>query len=61
MGEQQQKKINKYKKLIKEAQESQNSPEEDHIIADEYLCELLESLGYGEVVEEWRKVHKWYS
>jgi hypothetical protein len=32
-----------------------------HYAADMILCELLESLGYGDVVEAWGKVKKWYS
>lgn len=31
-----------------------------HINADEVLCDLLTSLGYGDVVAEWRKVEKSY-
>jgi hypothetical protein len=32
-----------------------------HGDADDILCELLETLGYGDVVEEWKKVGKWYA
>ena len=32
-----------------------------HGIADDILCELLTSLGYGDVVEAWNKVEKWYA
>ena len=32
-----------------------------HQQADDVLCELLKALGYEDVVEEWRKVPKWYS
>ncbi|MDI5922506.1 hypothetical protein QLQ86_17125 [Halomonas sp. LR5S13] len=32
-----------------------------HVDADEVLCKLLVSLGHGDVVEEYRKIEKWYS
>lgn len=32
-----------------------------HIEADALLCELLRQLGYGDVVEAWEKVEKWYA
>lgn len=32
-----------------------------HGEADKALCDLLIELGYGFVVEEWRKVRKWYA
>lgn len=36
-------------------------PEAAHPLADEVLCDLLESLGYGDVVAAWRKIDKWYA
>lgn len=36
-------------------------PETAHIRADDVLCDLLTRLGYQEVVEEYRKISKWYS
>lgn len=33
----------------------------DHEEADWMLCDLLEELGYTELVEAYRKVPKWYS
>lgn len=30
-----------------------------HYDADEVLCDLLISLGYQDVVDEWNKVEKW--
>lgn len=42
--------------------ESENyDTETAHINADHALCELLESLGYGDVVSEYRKISKWYA
>ena len=35
--------------------------EVDHVRADGVLCDLLASLGYGDVVEEFDSVDKWYS
>ena len=35
--------------------------EEAHMLADDILCDLLVSLGYRDVVVEWRKVDKWYA
>jgi hypothetical protein len=42
-------------------QESMVNQHEQHVEADEVLCELLISLGYEDVVEEYRKIEKWYS
>jgi hypothetical protein len=35
--------------------------EAEHLDADDVLCELLRSLGYADVVDEWVKVEKWYA
>lgn len=32
-----------------------------HSRADELLCELLEDLGYGKIVELYSDVEKWYA
>lgn len=32
-----------------------------HGNADDVLCDLLKSLGYGDVVKEYEKVSKWYA
>lgn len=32
-----------------------------HSEADAIICELLRTLGYDDVVEEWHKVGKWYA
>lgn len=45
---------------LKELQK-QWDPEKNHGIADDILCDLLRSLGYGDVVDEWDKVDKWYA
>jgi hypothetical protein len=36
-------------------------PEIAHVNADEVLCELLTSLGFSDVVKEFKKVPKWYA
>jgi hypothetical protein len=36
--------------------------EANHLSADGVLCELLRSLGYGDVVDEYDKIEpKWYA
>ena len=32
-----------------------------HIDADGVLCQLLLTLGYGDVVDEYHRVGKWYA
>ncbi len=32
-----------------------------HMDADDVLCALLDELGYGDVVAEYRKVSKWFA
>lgn len=32
-----------------------------HNTADKVLCELLKTLGYGDVVAEWEAFDKWYA
>ena len=32
-----------------------------HEEADKILCGLLTALGYGDVVEEWWMIDKWYA
>ncbi len=32
-----------------------------HSEADELLCQFLKRLGYKRVVDEWKKVPKWYA
>ena len=47
---------------IEKLRSFQGDKEQDyHIEADDILCELLEYLGYGDVVEEYNKLDKWYS
>jgi hypothetical protein len=46
-------------KLI-ECQKSDDT-EFAHEAADDVLCELLESLGYGDIVVEYRNVPRWFA
>ena len=32
-----------------------------HYEADDILCQLLDALGHGDVVEEFKKIKKWYA
>lgn len=42
--------------------EQKNSDTEmAHVGADDVLCDLLESLGYQDVVSEYKKIDKWYA
>lgn len=47
-------------KLLKRCQ-GHRDKEGAHIIADQVLLDLLETLGYEDVVEEFEKVAKWYA
>ena len=40
---------------------STGDPEQDHARADDVLCDVLESLGYHSLVEQWNKIEKWYA
>jgi hypothetical protein len=41
--------------------QSNDDIEVAHSEADQVLCDLLESLGYNEVVKQWSVVPKWYA
>ncbi|EGO4532899.1 hypothetical protein ITZ04_000791 [Escherichia coli] len=45
---------------LKELQTWRDS-EVAHEDADTVICELLESLGFADVVDEYAKVDKWYA
>ena len=49
-----------YMDRLKIAQEN-TDVELAHVDADDVLCDLLEALGYNNVVEEYHKVEKWYA
>lgn len=52
--------INKYIKRMENAKKNWDT-ECSHIDADDILCEMLEDLGYGEIVEMYREIDKWYA
>lgn len=49
--------------MVKRLQEEVNNDDTEcaHRNADYILCELLEKLGYKDVVEKYNKVSKWYA
>lgn len=52
----QQEYINRLRELQKEG-----DIERAHSAADGILCEVLEKLGYGNIVKEYAKIDKWYA
>jgi len=46
--------------LKKVSQKYKGDTEAAHVGADKVLVELLEELGYSDVVKEYNKVPKWY-
>ena len=50
----------KYAEKIKELQKIDDI-EYAHSKADKILCELLEELGLKDIVEEYKKIDKWYA
>lgn len=54
------KKLNE--KYLKEMKDCNNyDTEGGHSMADSLLCELLDELGYKEIVEVYQNLEKWYS
>lgn len=49
--------------VIRRLKEEHNSrdTEASHYAADEILCDLLNSLGYHDVVEDYKAIDKWYA
>lgn len=49
--------------MVKRLQEEVNNDDTEcaHINADDILCELLEKLGYTDVVEKYNEVSKWFA
>lgn len=49
--------------MVKRLQEEVDNDDTEcaHGNADDILCELLEKLGYKDVVEKYNEVSKWYS
>jgi hypothetical protein len=51
------------KALVDIQQEEKKSKDYEmtHADADSVLCQLLVSLGYGDVVTEYQRIYKWYA
>ena len=49
-----------YMERLKVAQQDGDT-ESAHAEADDVLCDLLKELGYTKVIEEYKKVPKWYA
>lgn len=43
------------------ADNSRADPEDAHGAADNLLCKVLRQLGYGEMVDAFDRVHRWYA
>lgn len=54
------KKLYRYKKRLIELQHNSDT-EVAHLSADQILCNILEELGYSDVVKEYNKIEKWYA
>lgn len=44
-----------------QAEVGNDDTEQAHVNADKILCELLEKLGYKEVVDKYNEVSGWYA
>ena len=53
--------LNRMKEVKQKYEIELDDKEDAHILADKVLCDLLESLGYVEIVEEFNSIHKWYA
>jgi hypothetical protein len=52
--------VEAYKRTIRNMRKRyRNDYEHQHAAGDEYLCQLLIELGYGEVVKEYEKLGKY--
>ena len=49
------------KRMKKICKDDDYTLEECHIFADDLMCKLLRSLGYGDGVEIFEATPKWYS
>lgn len=53
--------LNRMKEVKQKYEVEANDTEVAHYLADKVLCDLLESLGYVELVEEFNNLEKWYA
>lgn len=49
------------RELEKLAELSKADPESAHAQADEWLCDFLSSRGYGDIVNAYENIEKWYA
>lgn len=47
--------------LLKIKEWGHGDPEAAHSAADDVLRDLLRDLGYGDVIEAWDSIDKWYA
>lgn len=52
--------LRSYMNRLKAAQENEDT-ESAHAEADNVLCDLLTTLGYKKLIDEYHKVKKWYA
>lgn len=48
-------------KKLQQEEKLSGDCEMTHMDADSVLCQLLFTLGYGDVVTEFNRLHKWYA
>jgi hypothetical protein len=55
--------LNKYytEQMLSILTSNEDDEEGNHIVADAILCEILETLGFKELVELYEKIDKWYA
>jgi len=53
--------IERYMKRMETVVANNSDPEMAHINADDILCELLDELGYADLVDIYNKVEKWHA
>lgn len=55
--------IDRYKVYMERLKEIQKNTDIEiaHSDADDVLCDLLTELGYGDIVNEYKKIERWYA
>ena len=48
-------------KKLQDIEPLYSDQEAAHSLADDVFCDFLISLGYQAIVDEWKKVPKWYA
>ena len=47
--------------MIEKCKQGEGDAEDKHWNADEILCKVLRSLGYGELSDAFEEIEKWYA